>query len=36
MADVYIYFNEFTSTTAFALLENNKRIWGIDFDNPRG
>ncbi len=23
---VLIYFNEFTSTTAFTLLENNKRI----------
>jgi len=30
------YFNESTGTTAFALIENGKRIWGIDFDNRRG
>jgi hypothetical protein len=31
-----IYFNEQTETTAFALIEEGKRIWGIDFDNMRG
>ncbi len=31
-----IYFNEQTGTTAFALIEEGKRIWGIDFDNIRG
>lgn len=31
-----VYFNEFTGTIAFALIEGNKRIWGIDFDNMRG
>ncbi len=31
-----VYFNEFTGTTAFALIENEKRLWGIDFDNLRG
>ena len=31
-----IYFNELTGTTAFALIEKNKRIWGIDCDNIRG
>ena len=31
-----VYFNEQTGTTAFALLEREKRIWGIDFDNLRG
>ncbi len=30
------YFNESTGTTAFALIENGGRIWGIDFDNRRG
>jgi len=33
---VHIYFNEPTQTTAFALLDKNQRIWGIDFDNIRG
>lgn len=31
-----IYFNELTSTMAFALVEKDKRIWGIDYDNMRG
>jgi len=31
-----VYFNEQTGTTAFALIEEEKRIWGIDFDNLRG
>jgi hypothetical protein len=31
-----IYFNEITGTTAFALVEKGRRIWGIDFDNIRG
>lgn len=31
-----VYFNELTGTTAFALVEQGKRIWGIDFDNMRG
>ena len=31
-----IYFNEHTETTAFALIENSNRIWGIDYDNIRG
>ena len=31
-----VYFNELTGTTAFALIEREKRIWGIDFDNMRG
>ena len=30
-----IYFNEITGTLAFALIENNRRIWGIDYDNIR-
>ncbi len=30
------YFNERTGTMAFALIDNEKRIWGIDFDNLRG
>ena len=31
-----VYFNELTGTIAFALIEKDKRIWGIDFDNIRG
>lgn len=31
-----IYFNERTGTTAFALIEKERRIWGIDYDNLRG
>ena len=31
-----IYFNELTGTTAFALIEKDRRIWGIDYDNMRG
>ena len=31
-----VYFNEVTGTTAFALIQEDKRIWGIDFDNMRG
>ena len=30
-----IYFNEATGTIAFALIEQQQRIWGIDFDNRR-
>jgi hypothetical protein len=30
-----VYFNEQTGTTAFALIEEEKRIWGIDFDSMR-
>jgi hypothetical protein len=30
------YFNGQTGTLAFALVSNEQRIWGIDFDNRRG
>lgn len=30
------YFNEVTGTIAFALIENQQRVWGIDYDNRRG
>lgn len=30
------YFNAVTGTTAFALIEIQRRIWGIDYDNRRG
>ncbi len=30
------YFNEKTGTMAFALIEGQRRIWGIDRDNIRG
>ena len=32
---IEIYYNEVTGTMAFALIENNKRLWGIDHDNIR-
>ncbi len=31
-----IYFNEVTTTIAFALIKDKKRIWGIDKDRIRG
>jgi hypothetical protein len=31
-----VYFNERTKTTAFALIKEEKRAWGIDFDSIRG
>ena len=31
-----VYFNERTGTTAFALIEDGQRIWGMDYDNLRG
>jgi hypothetical protein len=31
-----VYFNEDTGTTAFALIEDGERIWGIDYDDLRG
>lgn len=31
-----VYFNELTGTTSFALIEKDKRIWGVDCDNMRG
>ena len=31
-----VYFNEQTGTTAFALIEGEKRLWGIDFDSLKG
>lgn len=31
-----VYFNEETGTIAFALIEEGKRLWGIDFDNTKG
>lgn len=30
------YFNERTGTTAFALIQSDERVWGIDYDNRRG
>lgn len=30
------YFNAVTGTMAFALIQQQKRIWGIDYDNRRG
>jgi hypothetical protein len=30
------YYNSQTGTLAFALIENEQRIWGIDYDNRRG
>lgn len=31
-----VYFNEVTQTTAFALVKEQARVWGIDRDNIRG
>ena len=31
-----VYYNAKTGTTAFALIENDKRRWGIDYDRIRG
>jgi len=31
-----VYFNEHTGTTAFALIENEQRLWGADYDSLRG
>ena len=33
---VQVYFNEHTATLSFALIRNNKRIWGLDHDNDTG
>ena len=30
-----VYYNEVTETIAFALIKDEKRIWGIDRDNIR-
>lgn len=30
-----VYYNEITETIAFALIEEQRRIWGIDKDNIR-
>lgn len=31
-----VYFNEETGTTAIALIEDEQRIWGVDYDDLRG
>lgn len=31
-----VYFNEITGTMAFALINDQSRIWGVDYDNRRG
>lgn len=31
-----VYFNERTGTTAFALIEDEERVWGVDYDALRG
>ena len=33
---LHFYFNERTGTTAFALIQSDERVWGIDCDNRRG
>ncbi len=30
------YYNQTTGTQAFALIQDERRIWGIDYDNLRG
>jgi len=36
--DIFLafYYNQITGTQAFALIQREKRIWGIDYDNFRG
>jgi hypothetical protein len=36
--DVYLrfYSNETTNTMVFALIAEQQRVWGIDYDNRRG
>jgi len=36
--DIFLafYYNHITGTQAFALIQREKRIWGIDYDNFRG
>lgn len=31
-----VYFNQATGTIAFALIGNQQRAWGVDYDNRRG
>jgi len=31
-----VYFNEQTGTTAYALIEDEHRLWGVDYDSLRG
>lgn len=31
-----VYFNETTGTIAFALIREQQRVWGVDYDNRRG
>jgi len=31
-----VYFNGMTGTIAFALIEKQQQVWGIDYDNRRG
>ena len=31
-----VYFNEETGTTAYALIEEGERTWGVDYDALRG
>lgn len=33
---LHFYFNEITATVAFALIQDQQRIWGIDYDNRCG
>lgn len=30
------YYNAVTGTTAFALIRDRQRVWGLDYDNRRG
>lgn len=31
-----VYFNAITGSIAFALIRDQQRIWGVDYDNRRG
>ena len=33
---IIVYYNSYCKTQSFSLMQSNKRIWGLDFDNRIG
>lgn len=33
---IIVYYNAYRKTQSFSLMQSNKRIWGLDFDNRIG
>ena len=33
---ITVYYNSYRGTQSFSLMQSNKRIWGLDFDNRIG